>query len=147
MNRELFDRLRAVENEYLSCRAALAFAAREWAAVSAAPEWQGRLRSQTMEALARLEDTYIIRIFSEFEAILRDYWAATQVTAVPTRVETLINRLGARYRVTAPTREGAHEVQYYRNALVHRAERRARTVSFGDARRALNLFLAELPDV
>ena len=146
MKREFFDRVRAVENEYLSCHAALTFAVREWAAMSAMPEWQGRVRSQAQEALERLEDTYIIRLFSEFEAILREFWTDTEIIAVPDRIEDLINRLGSRHRLLQRVREQAHEVQYYRNALLHRSARRTRAVSFGSARRALNFFLAELPE-
>jgi hypothetical protein len=147
MNREFLDRLRAVENEYLCCHAALTSSVRAWATVSDMPEWQGRIRSQAQEALERLESTYIVRLFSEFEAVLREYWTTTEEVVVPDRVEGLINRLGSRYRLPAAVRERAHEVQYYRNALLHRGARRAGVVSFGAARRALNFFLAGLPDV
>jgi len=146
MNREFFDRLRAIESEYLSCHAALSFAVREWATVAEGPEWHGRVRSQAQEALARLEDTYIIRLFSEFEALLREYWADTEATAVPDRVEDLINRFGSKYRLPERIRTQAHDVQYYRNALLHRGARRRGAVPFGSARRALNFFVAQLPE-
>jgi hypothetical protein len=95
MNEAALLRLRAVENEYLSCRAALTYAIREWASITSAPEWQGRIQTQAREALDRLESTYVIRLFSEFEAILRDHWTATESADCPDRVEDLINRLGA----------------------------------------------------
>jgi hypothetical protein len=147
MNEAALLRLRAVENEYLSCRAALTYAIREWASITSAPEWQGRIQTQAREALDRLESTYVIRLFSEFEAILRDHWTATESADCPDRVEDLINRLGSSHRVPAAVRQQSHDVQYYRNALLHRAARRVGAVSFGDARRSLNRFLAVLPDV
>lgn len=104
-------------------------------------EWQGRKRSEAQHALHRLEATYIIRLFSEFEGILRDHWALTRKARVPNRVETLIDRLGSGRRF-AIERSKAHQVQYYRNALVHQDASSVTAITFGDARRALNRFIA-----
>ena len=147
MNYEFLDRLRSVEHEYVACRAALEYAIREWPNVFDSPEWTSRGLGQAQEALRRLEDTYVIRLFSEFEAVLREYWLATVRSAVPVRVDTLMNRLGSRHRVPAQIRAGAHAVQHHRNALVHCGAPAAARVALGNARRALNRFLAVLPDV
>ena len=139
-----FERLRRVEREYLAARAALSYAEREWASIRHRDEWSGRTLGQVAEALFRLEATYLIRLFAEFEAILRDYWPTVMTAPVPPRVETLVNRLGSRSRVPADVRTEVSAVQHYRNTLVHEGARRVPPRSFPEARRALNLFLRHL---
>jgi len=67
---------------------------------------------------ANLESTYIIRLYAEFEAGLRDYWANhLNRPTQPPMVQLL--QLVADQRVSIDRLEDADAVREYRNFLVH----------------------------
>jgi hypothetical protein len=73
---EVFGRMRSVWHEYRAAAVAVtALGAR-------APADPGLLRREGIEpgtiaaCLGNLEPTYVIRLYAEFEAALRDYWKA-----------------------------------------------------------------------
>ena len=146
MSYPLLQRLSSVNSEYLVCYNALQYIAQEWPQFAGTQLWEERSFSEVREALNRLEGTYIIRIFSEFEGCLQFH--LTRVlgfTHIPRTAEAMINRVALREHIPDPIRLAAHQVREYRNSLVHMDARRGITLSFGNVRRALNQFLVALP--
>ena len=66
-----------------------------------------------------LEPTYLIRLFAEFEAGLREAWALAFGQTTSPKMRDLIDSFAARRLIPAPWRDAAHNVRAYRNALIH----------------------------
>lgn len=71
------------------------------------------------QALLRLDSTYIIRVFAEFETGLRHYWAIARETNPPYRTQDLMDGVAARNRIAVNQRENAHAVRRHRNNVLH----------------------------
>src|SRR5271154_5741954 len=141
LNHEWQSRIKAVEREYAAMRQA---ANRLRDAARADPTiLDGSLRKGLDEALTNLEGTYIIRLFTEFEAGARQYWGAIRDTT-PTTVD-LLNGLAARRKIPDTERDNAHLVREYRNALVHEREEEPEVVPIAAARSHLCRFFGFLP--
>lgn len=145
MSDRLVHRLREVQNEYLIIRAALRHAQRTWSQHERSPDWEGRTIHQVRLALDRLEATFIIRLFSEFEGILREYWGKDGRDPEEHRVGYLIDQIGLS-QMDAKHRERVHEVQRCRNDLAHGSASRAVVVPFDEALKRLAKYLDRLPD-
>jgi hypothetical protein len=95
---------------------------------------------------ANLEETYIVRMFSEFEAtvrkICRSLWPNANFSRTPARI--LIDRIAARQQVLFDVLDRAHDVRKYRNALVHSSEHSI-SLALQDCRSRLAQFLSYLP--
>src|SRR5690348_17312448 len=73
----------------------------------------GKLKVQDVaEASGRLEGTYLIRLFAEFETGLRLYWATIRMTEPPT--QHLLDGIAARREIPPARLAGAHAVREYR---------------------------------
>ena len=135
-------RIKAVEREYTTARLAmnrLDQHAWEDPAVLA-----GDLRIRDIATSShRLEGTYIIRLFAEFETGLRQFLRAFKYR-VPKSTEALLNRVRDRVGIAKDDANNAHAVRHYRNALVHDREEPAQPVSVRDATRFLGLFMGWL---
>src|SRR5258708_1682895 len=85
------DRIKAVEREFGLARLALdrfRIQAMESPAVLT-PEFAFK---EVSTVLDRLEGTYLVRLFSEFETSLRHYWRAQRLKG-PSRTEVLVNKV------------------------------------------------------
>jgi hypothetical protein len=69
-----------------------------------------------------LEGTYIIRIYAEFEAGLRDYWLTFRKKDTRPKMFQLINEAIPTQHFPQDTIDKADEVREYRNSLVHDIE-------------------------
>lgn len=69
--------------------------------------------------LQNIEVTYLVRLFAEFEDILRDYWLRGRKRQTNPRMIDLMNRISAYCFMSADDVLYAHEVREYRNAVVH----------------------------
>lgn len=139
------NRMIAVHQEFQVARVAADLLAEE---LRANPSFLNRweLRSRVARDLAEnLEATYLIRLFAEFEASLRDAWgrALRQATEPPMR--DLLDAIAARCVVPGNWLGAAHRVRRYRNALVHQDAGEAEPVGIGQAREDLARFLSKLP--
>ena len=108
-------RSRPIEREYVSMRLA---ADRLLEDARRDPKVLGReidLR-HIVGASVRLEGTYVIRLFAEFETGLRLYWATIRETEPPT--QHLLDGIAARRAITPERLASAHAVREYRNSLV-----------------------------
>jgi hypothetical protein len=94
---------------------------------------------------ARLDGTYVVRMFAEFETALRHYWAAGRRTGPPARTRDLIDGVAATCTVLADRLRNAHQVREYRNYLVHERDRLTVPLSILDARGHLCRFVSHLP--
>lgn len=96
-------------------------------------------------ASSRLEATYFIRLFAEFESVLRRFWMETLTTAPPSRTRDVVDSLGARKTVPAGLILQVHAVREYRNQLVHHGGSTLAAVSLATARSHLCRFISYLP--
>lgn len=101
---------------------------------------------QLLRAVRNLETTYVTRLFSQFESILRFYLRAQHPgRRIPQNVGTLINRIALLHAISDPIRDAAHEVRVYRNSVVHADGTATAAITFEQSRRNLNRFLSLLP--
>lgn len=131
---------------------------REWRVASIAAENLGEYLQANPSALAReqlgttdyrnyrnnLEPTYLIRIFAEFEAGLREAWELAFHQATAPRMRDLIDSISARCVISQGWRDCVHEVRAYRNALIHEGEG-VRPVELRDSCAWLCRFFSRLP--
>jgi hypothetical protein len=92
-----------------------------------------------------LEPTYLIRVFAEFEAGLREAWALAFGQATSPRMQDLIDSFAARRLIPAPWRDAAHNVRAYRNALVHEGGADVPALELAEACGHLCRFFSYLP--
>jgi hypothetical protein len=120
---------------------------RGWVQIRDEPEFRSVEFVHLRTALDRVEATYLIRLFAEFEAILQEHLAAVHPRLrIPRTAEALINRVALRERIPDPIRDAAQRVREERNALVHPSGQSGSAADFRRALAALNFFLARLPD-
>lgn len=142
-NHEWQSRMKAVEREYLAMRQA-ADRFRDEARRDPTILEHLLQHREVVRASERLEDTYIIRLFAEFEAGARHYWKKNW----PSRPKTadLLNGLAARRGIPDTQRENAHTIRNYRNALVHGGQvDKEKRPYIGDCRQHLCWFFSFLP--
>ncbi len=92
-----------------------------------------------------LEPTYLIRLFAEFEAGLREAWALVFHQATAPRMQDLIDSTMARCRIPRAWCEEVHAIRTYRNALVHEGGDEARPIGLRVACADLCRFFSGLP--
>src|SRR6266446_3736914 len=110
-------RIKAVEREHNAAR--LAVDRLKQHAVDAPHLLTGDLRFRDIGAASdRLEGTYIVRLFSEFETGLRHFLRAKKL-GVPTKAEPLVNKVRGRVGISIDDADNVHKVREYRNTLVH----------------------------
>jgi len=140
-------RLALVREEFEASLAAARYVARSWSRIAFEPEFDGLHLRDLRRAVERLEDTYIVLLFSQFEALLAHHLAVTRrAQHVPRTSEALINRIALMERLPNLVRDGAHRVREYRNAVVHPVGAPATWLSLPEAAGVLNRFVAPLPD-
>ncbi len=126
-----------VEQSFLTVQRALQ-------GVLADPTQPGHGRLQA--AYRDLETTYVTRLFSQFESILRQYMRTQHPgRRVPHHVVTLINRLALLHGLPDEVRDRAHSVRVYRNSVVHADGATAAAITLRQSTRYLNRFLSSLP--
>jgi hypothetical protein len=141
---ERLDRIKAAEREYQ-------------AAVLAAMTLRAALRkdpglldppltpADVLGLVKNLEATFLMRLFAEFEAGLRDVWANWCKKVSLPKAEDLLNSLAARRGVPDAARNNAHAVRKYRNALVHEGSETADPIPMDRARKYLCTFFGRMP--
>ncbi len=147
MSRILIRNLAGVRQEFEAARAALFYAEKQWSLAVNDIMLKGVTKGHVSGALSKVEQTYLIRLFSEFEGMLRDYLQKRRET-VPNKAYDLINKVAKPQRANVPDakRDAVHLVREYHNAVVHDQGSGAVAVSFDQALSALNQYLIFLPD-
>jgi hypothetical protein len=96
-----------------------------------------------MAAPDRLAETYVVRLFSEFESALKSFLRAQKIR-IPAKAELLVNKVRDRTRIPVADAQNVHNVRDYRNSLVHDRQQPAAPVSVRDTTRYLTTFLSWL---
>jgi len=68
---------------------------------------------------ANLQITYLLRLFAEFEGILRDYWANGRRRTTSPRMAQLLDNIAAYRFINSTDLQHAHEIREYRNEVIH----------------------------
>src|SRR5262249_2451569 len=92
-----------------------------------------------------LEATYLIRLFAEFEAGLREAWEFPFGRTTVPRVRDLIDSLHAQCSIPRDGRACGHEVRIYRNALFKEGSGDVPPIGLREACSWLCRFFSRLP--
>ena len=142
----LIQRLTLIRDEYDAAQASVSYAKRQWSQIQPEAEFNNLNFSQVRQASIYLEATYVVRLFSTFEAVLREVLSLSPANKVDKRsAYDLINRSASKWRIASSVRDEAHRVRESRNIFVHRSEIVAPVLSFAEALGMLNRFLAWFP--
>lgn len=144
---EAFRRLNLVRDEFDAARFSLAQTLRDLDSdpnVYHAGKRQQVTHGQLQTCAENLQITYLVRLFAEFEAILRDYWLKGRHRRTEPGMEVLMDRLGAYCTVTCDDLQDAHEVRAYRNDVIHAHLQNPR-FDFHECRSRLAHFVRWLP--
>lgn len=144
-------RLRAIQFELAAAREALSFVERHWQSHGIYREIDLLRPRDFAQASRHIEETYLIRLYAEFEGVLKDHLTVNrphiQLPDRP-RVDWLLSRVEQTENISVelPLRQRMNLVRDYRNSIAHQDQRRVLYVAFDDALSILNTFLARLPD-
>lgn len=97
---------------------------------------------QIARCRVRLEGTYVVRVFAEFEAALRDAWARVRTTRPD--MKPLIDSVAGRWSIPTDVTDHVHAVRDLRNDLVHSAGP-AVGLTLAECRSRLCTFLGYIP--
>ncbi len=144
-------RLRRIQMEQTATRMALAYVKRNWQRHSIYHETEMLTPSNFALAARNAEATYYIRLYAEFEGILKDHLTTNfaQITMPDKpKVDWLISRVvpAEGMALAHPLRLKMDAVRDYRNLIAHHHSRPVLFVPFDDALSILNTFLAKLLD-
>lgn len=139
-----------VQSEYLAAQDAIDYVIANWQRDSIVRTIQGGL-DDFQRASDDMEAVFLIRLFSIFEGILKDYLAQYHPSIhVPEEARSvwLIDRVAQRQPrpITFPLRHRVHEVRRYRNFLVHPRGPALPVLFFPDALAPLSKFVDHLPE-
>lgn len=148
-HQERLDRIDGVAKEYLAARSASALLERKLQEVPSFGVPFGWNKRFGKEFVANLEKTYLVRVYAEFEAGLREYWTTHEGEATRPGMSQLVGEaLAARRRIPSDTVDGALKIVYLRNYLVHEIDDETRDVpvnySFEVAKSFLRAFFYRL---
>ena len=124
---------------------------RNWQRHAIYREIEGVTPRDLAQAGQNVEATYIIRLFAEFEGVLKDHLATNHPhVSVPTRprVDWLINRAVQveSLAIDPLLRRNMDAVRDYRNSIAHRKRTPAPAIPLVAVLSTLNTFVAKLPD-
>ena len=149
-------RLRAVRDEFEAARIALLYVAKYWQPHDIQNEPEVAVLKFTLrpfeQAQQNVEQTYFVRLYAEFEGILKDHLATNHPSLpVPDRpkVDQLISLVlrAEAVRLDPILRAKMDAVRDYRNSIAHSKRRSGiAVISFVDALSRLNTVLAKLSD-
>jgi hypothetical protein len=142
-----FSRLQRVRDEFDAARFAVEHVRKAVKSGEGLLKEKTSVRPSHLRACSEnLDMTYVLRLFAEFEATLRDYIAIARPTRRPrrTQMNALMDRVGAICGIPFGIVDEAHEVRDYRNDAVH--DRVARqTLTLAECKARISKFLSFLP--
>lgn len=143
----LVQKLTLIRDEYDAAQACVSYAKHQWSQIQSEAEFSNLNFFEVRQASTYLEATYVVRLFSTFEAVLREALPLHSANKVDERsAYDLINRSASKWRIASLARDEAHRVRGFRNVFVHRSEIVAPAFSFTEALGMLNRFFAWLPN-
>ncbi|HVC97258.1 MAG TPA: hypothetical protein VND64_26495 [Pirellulales bacterium] len=149
MPHELFEwqeRIKAVEREHSATRLATERLLAEVERDPTILALESTIRVRDVRfASERLDGTYIIRLFAEFETGLRLCWNVIRGRDPPNRTRDLLDGVAASRRIPHDVLSQSHVVREYRNALIHERDELPAKIAISDARGRLCRFFSFLP--
>jgi hypothetical protein len=151
MSAAYIQRLRAVQMEFSSVREAISFVQRNWQKYDIYADLTRLKPVHFDEAGSHVEMTYFVRLYAEFEGILKDHLATNHSTLRvqdKPKVDKLISLVirAEGIALDPNLRRKMDGVRDYRNSIAHHAYASAPSLTFVGAQSSLNTFLAKLPD-
>lgn len=111
-------RLKAIEREYQAARVAVAYYDERVRVDPTLLEGSLGIRDIANTA-AKLEGTYVIRLFAEFETALREFWPTRRSSKLPSQARNLIDGVASACKIASEQLQFVHDVREFRNGLVH----------------------------
>lgn len=139
------ERLRAVEREYAAATVSSGLLAEKLRSDSSFLSSYGVGARDAEKFVENLEATYLIRLFAEFEAALRDVWQNHLGRETRPRAKELLDSVAAHRAVPQDCVDDAHCARRYRNFLVHEDAQATEAIDLRRAVSAMNRFLGRLP--
>ena len=153
------ERLRRVSREYEALRQAVVYVINNWQQQDIYNKIQGITPQDFKRTVDSLERTYFIRLFAEFEGILKDHLDTNYSTVLwkgKPRADKR-DKIDVNENITLVVKhdnikqvEGERQrlldIRNYRNSIAHFNSTAPAIVTFNDALSRLNTFLAKLPD-
>ncbi|MGI4788417.1 MAG: hypothetical protein ACRYFS_06150 [Janthinobacterium lividum] len=144
-------RLRAIRLEFESARQAISYVQRNWQKYDIYAELSHLKPINFEQAGVRVEQAYFIRLYAEFEGILKDHFATNlPLSKVPDKpkIDWLISQIAKAemFTIDPKLRVKMDEIRNYRNSIAHRTRAVVPAVTLTDALSRLNTFLAKLPE-
>ena len=144
-------RLRGVQTEFEAAKQALAYVERHWQQQTIYQEVPRLGPRDFAEASRNIERTYFIRLFAEFEGVLKDHLAtnhpSVRISDKPV-IDWLIRRTVQSEALTVhpALRAKLDAVRNYRNSIAHHGRSFTPAITLVAALSTLNTFLARLPE-
>lgn len=135
-----------VKEEFEAVRVSVSYLEGSWPRLQV-EQMPGTLKLvQVKRAALNLEATYIVRLFSVFESVLRQLLPLRMAGSTDRRnVYDLINRAASKWRISAAVRDESHRIREFRNGSVHQNASGTSRLLFTEALAGLNQFLGWLP--
>lgn len=147
MSDVLIRRLDGMRGEFEVAKASTQYLQSEWPRLHSHPAFKALAMTEVRQAVSNLEVTYIVRLFTTFASMLRDFLPRPHPNHPDRRgAYDLIDRTASRLHITTVVKEKAHQFREYRNHAVHEGETAMTAMLFADALATLNRFLSWLPN-
>lgn len=105
-----------------------------------------RLRRRDADRFeAQLEPTYLVRLYAEFEAGLREAWRRSFGRATFPKMEILIDRVAALRDIPPDLVRAVHQGRAFRNDIVHDVRDGVTPIPIDKARGCLCSYISRLP--
>ncbi len=138
--------LARIQDEFEAAHLSLDYSVQNWASLHRLPEFGNASLVQMKYGAENLEMTYIIRLFSAFEVLLRIHFVLRSAGRPDRRsAYDLINMAASKYRIQTNVGADVQRVREYRNQAVHLSEVHQEEMTFDMTRSSLNKFLMWLP--
>src|SRR5205809_1040402 len=119
-HQEAYRKLDEVRDEFDAVRLTLAHALHGYQNKTDLWRNLGKVTLHDLEvSVDNLPITYFLRLFAEFEGILRDYWVNGRGRSTSPRMMDLMNSIAAYCFIGNDDLADAHEVREYRNHVIH----------------------------
>jgi len=142
---ERIERTRAVQREHSAAEIASDLLAARLAADPSSLVPHNLNPPDYVNLRENLAATYLIRMFAEFEAGIRDAWANAFHRPTHPQAAPLIDSIAGRCYMPQDWLDEVHRVRECRNAQVHEGEPDPTFTSLADARQSLCRFFSMLP--
>lgn len=151
MSRFYASRLRRVRDELNAVREAISYVRRHGQQESVLREINAVTQDDLSLADSNAEQTYFIRLYAEFEGILKDHLTTNHSNVNKSekpKVDWLIRQIvRAEHLAIDPNlRIKMNAVRDFRNSVAHQTSASATSVPFDDALSILNRFVTKLPN-